>query len=722
MKQKILILFTLFFITSVIKAQDTEFWFTAPHSSHTVVSGYQLYRPMFLAISNTNAQPANIQITLYNGGSTITITDVIPANGFYKKDFTTINEANQIQNPREQAGNVVKYGIHISSDIKVTAYYMANHPASKDIYTLKGGNALGTEFYVPMQHDQYYPNQAANYAAAADQIDIVATEDGTIVTVMPKTVIRVGPSSSAPGNTAYVKTLNKGETLKIMEHTPTGGTLAGSHITSTKPIAVTVTEDMVNGDISGDQIVPIRSLGKRYIVARGYMTTTAADRVYFVGTVDNTTLTIYNGGTNIATTINAGESYVYNFSQSPTEYAISVEANNPIYVYQRTGYGEQGAALLPSMYSISQDKVSYFQVSAQQEKGILVYREGAESGFTISYGSTTSALSITPLSVPNVTGWKCARIDLPAAANNQVVRISNSKGYFSFGYIAANETGDKNTNYGYLSAFDFQFPNDTIYKCPDATVTLEGGYALSYQWEHATTKDGPYITLSETGYSITVSDEGYYKLTMDQDPKTVMDTVFVKNIDFQASISAVTTSGTTAFSSSINQDIIDDPNLTLSYYWEFDGGTPATSTDENPVVTWSGKTLTAKLTITAEANSANSTGGCSTTVYAYLIAGQEVCMGKAEAIDASSFTLPDGSTPTSYQWQSSKDNAIWANIAENGTGSSYNISPQRRGVTYYRVVVTSDTSEKVESASSRIRVMSCKLPVNHNISAMEYYD
>jgi len=98
---------------------------------------------------------------------------------------------------------------------------------------------------------------------------------------------------------------------------------------------------------------------------------------------------------------------------------------------------------------------------------------------------------------------------------------------------------------------------------------------------------------------------------------------------------------------------------------------------------------------------------------------QDVCMGKVEKIRCS-FTL--GSND-SYQWQSSKDDYTWENIADAPNQDNYTPANQRRGIVYYRVVVTdTNTSETVNSESVKIRVRSCKLPVNHNISVMDYYD
>jgi len=721
MKQKILLLLTLFSIASMMKAQDTEFWFAASQSSETVVAGYPLYRPVFLAISNPNSRSANVQITLYNGGSPIVINEVIPAAGFYKKDFITEAEVAQILNPRSHAGNVTKYGVHISSDIEVAAYYMVNNANSRDIYAFKGKNALGTEFYVPMQHDHYYP-QTATWAGSYDQIDIVASEDDTEVIVIPNTTIRVGTLGSAPANTAYTKTLNKGETLKIMEHSQNSGSLAGTHITASRPITVSVTEDMVNGDTSGDQIAPVSSLGTQYVVAKGYMSSAQAERIYFVGTANNTTLKIYNGGTDVTTTINAGDCYVYNFSQSPsTQSVVFIDASSPVYVYQRTGYTEQGAALVPSLKSILQKKATYFQVNADETKGVLVYRNGTEDAFTVTYGGTTSSLTINPLSIPNIADWKCARIDLPIAANNQVVSISNSKGYFSFGYIAANFTS-KSTSFGYLTEFGvFMFPYDIIYKCPDATTVLEGGYADSYKWEYATTESGPYIPLSETGYSLTTINEGYYKLTMTQSSDVTSATVQVRNLDFQTAIlpsNIPPQAATTTFSTSINPIIASDPNLDISYYWEFEGGTPATSTEASPTVTWTTGERIAKVTVAAEANSTSNTGSCSATVtkmagFNISPANQEVCKDNIGEI-STDFYISDADT---YQWQYSTNGITWADIP-GATAYTYKPSYQELGTSYYRIVITDKTgAETLESIGAKVISRRCVMPVNPNIHA-----
>jgi hypothetical protein len=510
-----------------LRAQDTEFWFVAPHMSEQSAAGIPLNRPAFLAISNATERDAHVTITRYNGANASIVTPVTILPGtLYKLDFTTDADMKTIENPRGLAGNVTEFGMHITSDVKVTAYYMHNHTDSRDIFTLKGHQALGTLFYVPMQSDN--ASTTGTYTGACDQIDIVATEDDTEVTVTPKAAVRIMPSGlSAPANQALpTYMLKKGQTLKIMEFTPNSGSLTGTEIrvANNKPIAVTVTEDLVGGDTSGDQIVPVSSLGTRYIVPRGYLS--SGERFYLVATQAGTTnvKVYYSGSTSTSITLyGAGTAQRYSFPSNVN--AVYVDSDKPVYIYQRSGYGEEGAALLPSLYAIGQKQLSYYQVQGQYEQGFLVFRTNQQSGFRISYGSTNNAvLNVgTPIAVPNQPDWQVARINLPTTANNQVVTIRNELSPFSLGYIAANASSNNMGCYGYFSAFTFELA-DTTYMCTnDAFVRLEGGYARSYVW---TFPDG------RTFYtqSVNADIEGEYTLEMDQDPAIVTATTFVSKV------------------------------------------------------------------------------------------------------------------------------------------------------------------------------------------------
>ena len=550
-------------------AQDTDFWFAAPDPSES------WYIPTFFMITNVSNLPATVTMTFNNGGSPVVNMQTIAAGGYWKYDITTAAGAAQVENPRAQAGNAAKYGIHITSTRKITAYYMIASTDSRDIFTLKGKSGLGKEFYVPMQSDNYLTT--GSYPGACDQIDIVATVDGTTVTVTPKTAIRIGTSGSSPANTTITRTLQKGETLKIMEHTVNSNpSLAGTRITSNNDIAVTVIEDLVGGDTSGDQIVPVASLGTTYVVAKGYMTTAAAERLYIVSTRAGTNISV--NGTSVASGLAAGSTHLYIIP--PASNAVTIHANYPIYVYQRTGYNEQGAALLPSIFAFHQNSISFFVTPATQEKIFLIYRTGQESGFTYTRAGATSALNVgTPTAVPNITGWSVARLDLPAGSANNVVTIANPKSIFSLGYIAANPTGNIMTCYGNFTTFgnEMQFSSDTVWQCNGAPVTLDGGYALTYDW---TLPNGSHAYTA----TVVAADTGLYKLTVDYDPNTSTDVIRVLN-RFEGS--GITSSGAGeigagAYTYTANAGIYTDKYV--DYIWKVDG--VQVSTDKTIDRTW----------------------------------------------------------------------------------------------------------------------------------------
>ncbi len=98
---------------------------------------------------------------------------------------------------------------------------------------------------------------------------------------------------------------------------------------------------------------------------------------------------------------------------------------------------------------------------------------------------------------------------------------------------------------------------------------------------------------------------------------------------------------------------------------------------------------------------------------------QEICMDKSVETITCNITLPGGTNPT-YRWQTSRDQVAWTYIPD-ATSASYTPSNKKRGTFYYRVAVTVG-SETVYSFPSKLRVKSCRIPVNHNISVSGYYD
>jgi len=103
---------------------------------------------------------------------------------------------------------------------------------------------------------------------------------------------------------------------------------------------------------------------------------------------------------------------------------------------------------------------------------------------------------------------------------------------------------------------------------------------------------------------------------------------------------------------------------------------------------------------------------------------QDACLEKAKDINITCCFTLSSTGNDSYKWQASKDGVTWpSGYISGATSVSYIPSAQKRGTMYYRVEVTDDdTLEKVFSEPAKIKLRSCQLPVNHNISVMGYYD
>ena len=144
-RKKLLFLFMCLCVLTGLRSQDTEFWFVAPQS------GIQTLNNGGFVFTNTSTNsPARVTITYYKSGLSETI-NIGPGQGARRIIDRTFSTAN-VENMMIYAGNVVPCGIHIESTEKLVAYYMFDASATKDIFTLKGKAALGTEFFVPQNH------------------------------------------------------------------------------------------------------------------------------------------------------------------------------------------------------------------------------------------------------------------------------------------------------------------------------------------------------------------------------------------------------------------------------------------------------------------------------------------------------------------------------------------------------------------------------------------
>ncbi len=189
-------------------------------------------------------------------------------------------------------------GFHITTDQPVVAYQMLPYNAASAATT-------GATLLIPTSAwDTNYV--AVNAYRAADwqglalppTMAIVAKEDGTTVTILPKVDIQTGYNvQGAPANTPMGYVLNAGDTIEFIQTEE----LTGSPIQSDKPIglfaghmALRIPYNVDYSDHAEQQIPPVRALGSEYAVVsyRDRVEGVTENRMHrLVGAVDGTVLT-----------------------------------------------------------------------------------------------------------------------------------------------------------------------------------------------------------------------------------------------------------------------------------------------------------------------------------------------------------------------------------------------------------------------------------------------
>ncbi|MGE5424910.1 MAG: hypothetical protein ACM3N9_06080, partial [Syntrophothermus sp.] len=226
MKRFLLLLLLIFSFVTAKTQIDNSFWFVAPEASSNHGD-----RPIYLRIS-TMEDPANIVLSMPANPGFAPIIQGMAPNSTYSINLTPWIDNIENKPADTRLGN----GLYLTSDNLVTSYYEIAHSNNPAIFPLKGRNGLGTEFYIISQND--YPNQVND---GSEAFDIVATEDSTWVTITPSINI-VGHVAGVP----FLVFLNKGQTYsaRTLDISATAS-LAGSHVTSTKPVAITISDDSI---------------------------------------------------------------------------------------------------------------------------------------------------------------------------------------------------------------------------------------------------------------------------------------------------------------------------------------------------------------------------------------------------------------------------------------------------------------------------------------------
>ena len=432
MKKALLFIFW-FCVTLGCKAQtDTEFWFAAPDLD-----------------VNHAEQPIRFCVVSYEEAATVVFEQ--PANAFYSPqtfhleahDCYVYDVSNIIDIVETQPYNaVLDFGFYIHSDTPVSIYYESDNNNS-EIYSLKGKNALGTSFVVPMQYS--FENY---YSSTCSRIEVVASQDDTEVTFYPSVAIKGGGQPGIP----VTVNLDRGQSYAIEAANPQGSAhLRNTRITSTKPIAVNTSDDSVNlgghYDLVGDQIVPVDLLGTDYIAI---WNNNPDEYLFFFPTEDNTSIYL-NGGTIPVATLDVGQEYMCQISSA----VVYIHADKPISVFQlsSSSQNEFGGTVLPQISCTGSRKTVYKRQSTSNLVVTLIVKTANADGFVLNGNSTyITAADFTPVPA-NPDYSYCKKNVSNYVPTNGLMSLENTyaDGYFHLGIL----TGDEGAtwNYGYFSDY-----------------------------------------------------------------------------------------------------------------------------------------------------------------------------------------------------------------------------------------------------------------------------
>lgn len=259
----------------------TEFWLAVP--------------------PNTAAGTPTIELFLA-AGSAATGTVEAPGISFSQAFSIAANDAETITLPTTiqlaNADGTEELGLHVTSSTPVTAYLQSTRSSTSDGYVGLPVDALGTR----------YRNLSYTVPSfsTGSRIAVVGTQDGTTLTVTPKTAM-----GAHPAGTPFSVSLNEGQTYQVGTITD-GQDATGALVTSDKPVGVfgahycaNVPTGYTYCDYLVEQLPPTTAWGQDYLAVR-----TAArlkgDTYRVVADTDGTVVSV-NGST--ATTLGAGEIY-----------------------------------------------------------------------------------------------------------------------------------------------------------------------------------------------------------------------------------------------------------------------------------------------------------------------------------------------------------------------------------------------------------------------------
>lgn len=441
---------------SPVGQDDFEFWFGVP------VWAAPYHTPQKIHFTGAGATSSCYAIDMPADPTFTPITGTVTAGGSQIVDMTSF--MGQIVTTPSNA--VLNRGLRIRIWGKMGAYYADEQGSNYGTIPLRGPNALGTSFIVPGQ------NLYANGFGSRTQFIITATEDNTVVQVIPS-----DPIDGHGANTPFILNMNKGQSYQARAVGITGNHLGGSLITANNSVVVTYCDDLMGAggaaDNGGDQLVPNNKLGTDYVQIRTNLS--IPESMFMTGTQNGTTISIFDGTTSSTLIVNKNETKKYDLIAGKN--VAYIHSDKPIAAYQLGGAGaELGSGILTPVQDCKGTDIVAFQypVSASTTFFNLVVPAGAEGNFTLN-GNAAIITASDFLNVPGFPGWKYCRKNVTGtfAAGTTIIVANSTSKFFFYQNLYSFVPGGGGGDFSNFSDFGniIMFPNATS-DCTTDTIAL----------------------------------------------------------------------------------------------------------------------------------------------------------------------------------------------------------------------------------------------------------
>ncbi|MEI6436452.1 MAG: PKD domain-containing protein, partial [Bacteroidota bacterium] len=522
-----------------------EYWFAAPAITNQTISPStlnwtDLNKPILLYLMTADG-PATVMIDQPANSSFVPIIKTVNNDSAREVDLTPFIESVETK----PANSILNTGLHITSDKRINVIYEIQSPHNAATYTLAGKDALGYEFIIPAQN--HLPNFPNCDPPARNVFDIVATEDSTVVHILPKQPIIGHP----PADT-FAIILNRGQTWSGRAASGDSSKhLGGSFVFADKPVAITVTDDalFVSGsdestfDIAGDQLMPRDLCGTEFIPVA--FLDAFKPKLWIYAFENQTYVTMVDTSYTQNDTLNRGEWTEFILDLDPnlpisTGYAGYLHSNKPALVYELTGRGvrisasgnasdQYAASVLPPITCTGSKRVCLSRTppfgsafSVNNLYWTIVTKNGNQGNIQNNRGLTTANGGFR--TVPGTNGEYVFGISAiggtGALAYMNIIFTSIGD---RFQFASGSSTDNFFTNnysyskFSYFSEYSKLSLGPDHSMCPGDSIFLDAGYGRnSYQW-----------STGETTQTIWVKTAGTYWVSTTEPDCNLSDTIVV---------------------------------------------------------------------------------------------------------------------------------------------------------------------------------------------------